>query len=236
MKKQILWILGVFALIFLLLCMVVAKNNRTMLTAKPSPETLSVIVDAGHGGMDGGAVGVDGTVEKEINLQIAKKVDAMLRFLGYRSVMTRTEDISLHTPDAKTTRQKKVSDIHQRMRMMEETKDAIFVSIHQNQFSDESQTGTQVFYSKNKAASAVLAQSIQDAVVASIQPENTRKIKPSGTEIYLLYHAPIPAVLVECGFLSNYGETQLLKDETYQQKISAAIVAGILAYCNEETV
>ena len=193
-------------------------------------KTKTVIIDPGHGGIDGGTSAADGTLEKDLNLKIALKLNDMLKSMGINTVLTRTEDISIHNESAKTIRQKKVSDIKNRLNIMNNTDDAIFVSIHQNHFSDSKHSGTQVFYSKNNPCSRVLADSIRLPVISYLQPDNTREIKPSGTDIYLLYHAQIPAVMVECGFLSNKPEAEKLKDEEYQRKIAFLIALGIVDY------
>jgi len=206
-------------------------------TAQPTNATAEtanrvVIIDAGHGGEDGGAVGVDGTVEQYINLQIAKYLEAQLTVFGVQTVMTRTTEDSIHDPNAATVRERKVSDIHNRMEIMETTPNAVFVSIHQNKFQNKSEWGTQVFYSPNTTASATLADCIQQSVTETLQPENTRVIKKTDSSIYLLYYAKKPAVLVECGFLSNPRELEKLKDETYQKQMAFSIALGILKYLN----
>ena len=195
-------------------------------------ENIVILLDAGHGGKDGGAVAADGTEEQYINLQIAKNIEAQLQALGVPVQMTRTDDASIHDDSAITIREQKVSDIHNRMKLLDETPNAVLVSIHQNKFADTNLWGTQVFYSPNTTNSPALAASIQNTVCALLQPDNTRKIKKSGSSIYLLYHAKKPAVLVECGFLSNPDECALLKDSSYQQKMAFAITMGILEYIN----
>lgn len=191
-----------------------------------------VIVDAGHGGADGGAVAYDGTEEQTLNLQIAKLLEQQLCAFGIETVMTRTTEDSIHDETAKTIREKKVSDIHNRMAIMESYPGALFVSIHQNKYTDSAQHGTQVFYSPNTTTSPALANCIQQSVVSLLQPDNTREIKKSGSSIYLLYYAKQTAVLVECGFLSNQHDTELLKDEEYQKQMAFAIATGILNYLN----
>lgn len=195
-------------------------------------QDFTVLIDAGHGGVDGGAVASDGTEEKHINLQIALLLEQQLGAMGIRTAMTRTTDESIHDSSAQTIREKKVSDIHNRMQLIEETENCIFVSIHQNKFSDTSLNGTQVFYSPNTTASAQLAQTIQTSVRSLLQTENTREIEKSGSSIYLLYYARKPAVLVECGFLSNTAELEKLKEGTYQKQLAFCIAAGILEYLN----
>ena len=190
-----------------------------------------VIIDAGHGGFDGGAVAEDGTVEKDINLSIALYLQEYLSIFDIKTIMIRNTDCSIENEGYNTIRQKKSSDLHNRMKIMEETENAIFVSIHQNKFPVEKYSGTQVFYSpKTKDESVVLAQSIQDCIVNTLQKDNKRQIKECGTSVFLMYNAVKPAVLVECGFLSNYEETQKLKSSEYQKKIAFCIAMGIQNY------
>lgn len=192
-----------------------------------SPDPV-IVLDAGHGGEDGGAVGIGGVVEKELNLDITRKLDVFLRAMGYQTVLTRSEDVSIHDADAQTLRERKISDIHNRFAMLEALRPQdMFVSIHQNQYQGTAK-GTQVFYSKNTPQSAALAQSIQAHVAQLLQPGNTRQIKPSGDSIYLLYYAQKTAVLVECGFLSDAAEVKQLQQDDYQYKLAFAIAAGIL--------
>ena len=190
-----------------------------------------VIIDAGHGGFDGGAVANDGTVEKDINLKIAKYLQEYLTLFGFNTIMTRENDASIEDDGLQTIRERKSSDLHNRMKIMKETENALFISIHQNKYSIEKYNGTQVFYSPNtKEESSLLAQSIQDSIVNTIQKDNTRQIKECGTSVFLMYNAVKPAVLVECGFLSNYEETQLLNTPEYQKKIAFCIALGIQNY------
>lgn len=190
----------------------------------------TVIVDAGHGGVDGGTSANDGTLEKHLNLQIALKLESILKSMGINTVMTRTEDISIHDESANTIRNKKISDLKNRLSIINNTDDSVFVSIHQNHFSNPIYYGTQIFYSKNNPESSILANSIRQSVISVLQKDNTREIKQSGTDIYLLHHAQTPAVMVECGFLSNADETAKLKDENYQRKLAFMIAIGICDY------
>ena len=232
MKRQAIWYIGgVCALLFGALVPACAyANARAMQTASQTQSIRTVIVDAGHGGVDGGTVAADGTVEKDVNFAIAQRLCALLECAGVETVMTRSGDDSIHDPSCTTIRTQKISDIRNRLKIMEQTENAVFVSIHQNHFTQSKYRGTQVFYSANDARSEALAQSIQTAVVSLVQPENTRRIKQSGTEIYLLYHAVRPAVMVECGFLSNPEETQLLKSADYQTQMALAVSQGILNF------
>jgi N-acetylmuramoyl-L-alanine amidase len=186
-----------------------------------------IIVDAGHGGEDGGTQSSAGILEKTINLDISMKLGTLLKLMGYSVVYTRTEDKLVYGDDAVTQRQKKVSDIRYRMNMIEMYPDALFLSVHQNYFTQSKYNGAQVFYSKNNPESEIVAESIQASIRSLLQPENKRQIKPTGTDVYLLYHSKSPAVMVECGFMSNAGEALLLADENYQKKICLAIAAGI---------
>ena len=190
----------------------------------------TVIVDAGHGGDDGGAIGIDGTVEKDINLDIALKLEKILKFYGFNVIMTRTQDVMTCDDGLDSLRKRKISDIHNRFELMRKNPDAIFISVHQNKFEDSSQHGTQVFYSGNDERSKELAEAIQISVTLTLQRKNDRVVKKSGSGIYLLYHAKIPAVLVECGFISNSDEVKKLKDESYRMKLAILIADGLLKY------
>ncbi len=202
----------------------------TVRTSVDKTVTETVIIDAGHGGPDGGTTAADGTLEKDINLQIALKLNDTLNAMGIKTIMIRTEDISVHDNTAKTIREKKISDIKNRLKTINEAENSIFVSVHQNHFSVSKYNGAQVFYSKNNPLSQTLANCIRQPIISYLQPENSREIKESGSEIYLLYHAQRPSVMVECGFLSNFEETQKLKDEAYQKKLAFLIAVGIFDY------
>ena len=194
-----------------------------------------IIIDAGHGGVDGGAVAQDGTVEKDINLDIALRLNDLLISQGYKTILTRDGDYSIHDNGADTIRKKKVSDLHNRLEIVNGNKNAILVSVHQNYFTESKYNGTQVFYSPNATESSLLADYIQQSVVRQLQPDNTRQIKKSDSSIFLLYNAQIPSVMVECGFLSNYNETEKLKDEKYRQQMAEAVFGGIIKYiCSRE--
>ncbi|HBL41210.1 MAG TPA: hypothetical protein DDY98_06430 [Ruminococcaceae bacterium] len=190
----------------------------------------SVILDAGHGGEDGGTSAADGTLEKTINLQIAEKLEPMLNACGYQTIMLRESDSLIGDNSLPTVRQRKVSDIRRRLSAVELNPDSLLISIHQNHFSAPQYSGAQVFYSGNHPQSRLLAECIQEKIVSRIQPQNTREIKKSGSNIYLLYHCQTPAVMVECGFLSNPQEADLLKNEEYQKEMAFAVLCGILKY------
>lgn len=238
MKKIVYYIL-IFSVLITALCMFLifyTADNSVITSGKQNftlEKEITVIVDAGHGGIDGGAVAEDGTVEKDLNLPIAKYVDAYLSALGVKTKLTRSEDISIHSENANTVREIKVSDIHNRMKIIEDTDNCIFLSIHQNSYDNSKYSGAQVFYSPNTTASAEIADSIQNSIVSSLQPDNKRLIKKSTKDIYLLYYAQKPAVLVECGFMTNKSELEMLKNEEYQRKMAFSIAVGILNYINK---
>lgn len=233
-KNKPVIIILLFIILILSLIIYTAKTNESFTGVSGNIYNFrTVIVDAGHGGADGGTTGSDGSVEKEINLQIAQKLNRLLCLYGFNVIMTRENDDSIHSDDSATLRQKKISDIHNRMKIINENPDAIFVSIHQNHFADMSVHGTQVFYSKNNPMSRILAQKIQDSVAQNIQPDNMRQIKKSGTEIYLLYNSKSPSIMVECGFMSNKNDLSLLLDDDYQKKIALSIADGILNFYKE---
>lgn len=234
MKKSISILLAAFIISF---SIVAFQQIRLASADNYSVENVPVIIiDAGHGGEDGGAVGIDGTAEKDLNLSISLKLNEILSAMGYQTRMVRTTDTSIHNTDADTVRERKVSDIHNRAAIMNEYENCIYVSIHQNKYSGSSIWGAQTFYSPNNEESKELAQLIQASIANNVQPDNKRVIKQSGTNIYVLYNATKPAVMVECGFVSNANELEQLKDDEYQNKMAFAISNGIINYLfSEET-
>lgn len=186
------------------------------------------VVDPGHGGEDGGAVSVTGVPESQINLAVAKRLDALLGFYGENSYLMREEDISLHDSEAKTLREKKVSDLHNRAQLVGELEGAVLVSIHQNTFPQGKYHGTQVFFAPTQGSQA-LAETCQQAIHTSLQPDNSRQAKPIADNVYLMNHVDCPAVLVECGFLSNPEEEAMLRQEDYQTKLAAVLAQVCLS-------
>lgn len=196
-----------------------------------SGELPTVIIDAGHGGFDGGAVARDGTNEKDINLAVSLELEKTLKALGFTTVMTRSEDKSLES-ESGSLKSKKRSDIMNRFALMQKYPDSVYLCIHQNCFSGASSSGAQVFYTAENAEAKRLAQSVQDAVKAAVQPDNRRVIKPCERNVYIVCHAPVTAVLIECGFLSNAGDLERLKNEDYRKKLAFAIADGLVQYLN----
>lgn len=201
-----------------------------------SPMRLSrqtLLIDAGHGGEDGGAVSVSGAVESHINLSIALRTKALMDFFGVDAILLRDRDISLHDSNAETLRQKKVSDLHNRVAAIEGTEDAVLLSIHQNTFTSPNYHGAQVFFGLNPQ-SQPLAQAIQDTIRNTLDPENSRAATKIPSTVYLMNHISCPAVLVECGFLSNPAEDALLQTATYQTKLATVLTASFLTYKERE--
>ncbi len=235
-KNRLIWAaVAAVLILFCIFAIIVERKNQDALQSVSASGVSghpTILIDAGHGGVDGGTVAKDGTVEKGINLEIALKLETIFRMMGFDTVMTRREDISIHDDSAKTIRQKKISDLHNRLKLINETPDCLFISIHQNSYPYPNNTGTQVFYSPNHPESQALAAAIQQSVIHLIQPQNTRKVKKSGTEIYLLYQAKTPAVMVECGLMSNAQETEKLRTEAYQNELALSIFYGVLSYLN----
>lgn len=187
----------------------------------------TLVLDAGHGGEDGGAVSSNGARESQINLAIVLKLDDLLGMYGTAPVLLRDSDISLHDSDCVTLREKKVSDLKNRVEVIEATENAILLSIHQNSYPDGRYHGTQSFYAPTEG-SEILAQQIQSAIRASLQPDNNREVKEIPDTIYLMNHISCPAVLVECGFLTNEEEEARLRDEDYQRKLAAVLMTAWL--------
>ena len=217
----------------MLLCLVLLSGlfvtgEKSVNVSAKATQRYTVIIDAGHGGFDGGAVAFDGTLEKDLNLSVALKLDSVLKIMGYDTVLVRDTDVST-ADDKGTERSQKVSDIKARLRLTEKYKDALFVSIHMNKYTSPQPHGAQVFYSQVDG-SKELAECIQRSITAGVQTDNKRVVKKTTKDIYLLYHAVIPSVIAECGFISNPDDLLKLKSDEYQMKMAAAIAAGINDY------
>lgn len=195
-------------------------------------ETKTVIIDAGHGGFDGGAAANDGTVEKNINLQISKKIAGILRFNGYNVIMTRNSDTGTEDDVSDTIAKRKKSDLENRLQVMKENTDSVFVSIHLNKFTTSAANGAQVFYTKNFSLAQHLANAVQTSIISLVQPQNKRVVKQGTDSTYLLKNAVVPAIIVECGFLSNKAELEKLKTDDYQSQMAFAIAKGICDFQN----
>jgi N-acetylmuramoyl-L-alanine amidase len=204
------------------------------LTTGQESEKPVIILDAGHGGIDGGCSSANGDVEKNINLAILLDLRELLQMSGYTVVTTRDTDTSIHDTGVEGIANQKSSDMDNRLAIFNSSDNAICISIHQNQFTDSRYSGAQMFYADTNDQSASLAQTIQDQFVTFLQPDNTREIKLCGKELFLCYYSKNPTVMVECGFLSNPDEAALLVTEDYQCKVAFTIYAALMQYTADE--
>ncbi len=193
-----------------------------------------IILDAGHGEPDGGAVGQDGVLEKDLNLKIVQYLQGYLEQSGIEVLLTRADDAGIYDAGSRTIRQKKRTDLSNRENIMNHSEADLFISIHMNKFTDSQYSGPQVFYSANHESSKVIAESVQQEMISVLEPVSRREVKKAGKDIYLLQHAKIPAVLIECGFLSNEREASLLQREDYQKKVAWAVYCGLVKYFASE--
>lgn len=215
---------------FLVAAISIAGINKQAATVSAVPTSNHIIIlDPGHGGADGGASGADGTIEKELNLKIALKVQDLLQQSGCTVFMTRSDDRSLSTIEDEINMMRKVADLNNRRDMVDQLKVEAFVSIHMNTFSDPKYFGSQVFYSSSPADSKYLADNIQEEI-RLIDPENQRETKNGSGSIFILNDVSVPSVVVECGFLSNEMDLERLKTEEYQNKLAGAIYNGIVKF------
>ena len=196
-------------------------------TAVNAGNKLTVIIDAGHGGLDGGASTDGGVLEKHLNLAVAKKLAALFSYTDIDVVMTRESDVMLASPDSS---HKKRDDLNARLHMADNYENCIFISIHMNKFPEEYCHGLTVYYSGNDTESEVLGRSVRDEVVKQLQKDNERPMKRATSALYVLHRATVPAILIECGFLSNRDEEQKLLDENYKKKLAMTIVSGLVLY------
>ena len=228
------------AALALVLCFGMEQKTRAMQTAGNAQTTL--VIDAGHGGFDtgaeaiikelevcdGGAVGADGTAEQDINLSIAKRVQVLANFFGVPTAMTRPDENALDYNPSRTVRENKIADIKAREKLVNSIPSPVFLSIHLNKFSDAQYHGAQVFYSTGNVQGKPLAEQIQQCLIDGCDPLNHRKAKQADSAIYLMKKLDCPAVIIECGFLSNPAEEARLRDEAYHKQLAAAVICGYL--------
>lgn len=218
-----------FYAVVLIGCIFVAHFGSAAVTAMvetaPIEGRTIMIIDAGHGGIDGGATSCTGVLESAINLEIALRLQDLFRFLGYETKMIRSTDTSIHT-QGNTIAAQKVSDLKERVRIVNETENGLLISIHQNTYPDEKYSGAQVFYANNPV-SLRLAQQVQMAFRDTLNPGSKRQCK-SSDGIYLMQHIQNPGLLIECGFISNPQEEALLRSGDYQKKLACVIAWGII--------
>jgi len=218
-------VLAVYLWCVFVLCGTVLFGQSAAVFSSVTETPVLIAIDAGHGGFDGGAVGVGGSTEKEINLEISMRLRDLCLLSGFETVMTRTFDTDTGDPNLSASKRKQ-SDIHQREALFESVNADIALSIHQNQYSDPSVFGAQMFYGVKHPDSAVYAAALQKRMLL-LNPENKRQEKEGPQSVYLTQQTDCPYVLAECGFISNAAEEQKLCDPAEQQKIAAALLGGI---------
>jgi N-acetylmuramoyl-L-alanine amidase len=234
MKQPVRRLLSLITLLFFALtaCLLVSCDRRAAEAKAAGNSTeregITLIIDAGHGGADGGAVSLSGIKESEINLEIALKLEQVMAFLGVPTVMTRTTEALDYSASAHSIRDKKVEDQIRRLQMINGTKNAVLISVHQNIFPDGSPSGAQVLYA-DTTGSKELAEYLQKALIGALNTHNRRSAARVPKSVMLMNHIDCPAILIECGFLSNAAEERLLQTDTYRLKIAAVIGAGCLA-------
>ena len=228
--KKLLPAAAIMLCITVFVMLMIKSTDRLTLntSAEAQEKKPNLIIDAGHGGEDGGAV-VGDVLEKDINLDISNDTADLLKLFGFDVSMTRSSDNAL-TNEGKDVKLRKYNDMKMRLDMYNSSADNVIISIHQNKFSSASSHGAQVFYSPNNENSLRLAESMRNSVVSMIQPDNERECKKAGKEIYLLKNTDNPAVIVECGFISNQNERKLLLEKSYQKKMALAVTTGFLDY------
>ena len=231
--KKLIFPCMCFALLsaFVFLMISAALNIKVSVSSENVKSIPTIVIDAGHGGEDGGAVSESGVLEKDINISIANDTSALFYLLGFDVTQTRKTDISLDNGED-TIRKRKVSDMKKRLEIFNSSKENTIISIHQNKFSESKYHGTQIFYSPNNPKSKQLADSIKYSVKGLLQPNNERECKKADSGIYLLKNTNNPAVIVECGFISNGEECKNLLDSQYQKQMAFSITAGFLSYYN----
>lgn len=217
---------------FFLLTAAFFRQSVETVSSEQALQTLTrIVIDAGHGGMDGGTTSVTGVLEKELNLQIAKRLEKLLRLLGQEPVMTRTTGDSVST-EGDTIREQKRSDLRNRVSLINQSPNTILVSIHQNHYPDSRYTGPQVFYAaddRSKGFAQALQQSFNDAL-------GTRRECKKSDGVYLMNNLQCPGVLVECGFLSSFEEEALLRTPEHQKNLCCILAAGLMSYIHDGAV
>ena len=209
------------------------KSTSDSVTTFDENSGIVFVLDAGHGGEDAGAVAADGTLEKDLNLEITLLLSEILELNGNKVRLTRSEDTLLydHYNDLDDyTGQKKVYDLRNRLKIAQERENSIYVGLHMNKFAQEKYRGLQVYYSPNNDLSYQIATDIKESVKTNLQPYNNREIKRADSSIYILNRAEMPSVLIECGFISNLEELSLLKSEDYQKALSISIFSALIKH------
>ena len=222
--KAFLPIYSIIIVSFFMLALGASQVVTAWSATAPIVGRRTVVIDAGHGGVDGGATSCTGILESQFNLEIATKLNDLMHLLGIQTRMIRETDCSIYT-QGETIAQKKISDLRERVRIVNSIDDCVLVSIHQNHFSDSKYSGAQVFYPQT-AGSKELSTKLQENIKRTLNPDSRRGIKKADG-IYLMQHINCPGVLIECGFLSNPQEEYLLRTEDYQQKLCCVIACTV---------
>ena len=229
-KKRIMIVASVIMVaLFVFAIQTNTKNTNVVQTVALPVSNKVIVLDAGHGKPDEGAQSSTGTTEAETNLKIALKVQSLLEQSGATVILTRSDDEAIYDLDSKTLKQKKISDIHNRVKIGNEAQADIFVSIHLNKIPQEQYWGWQCFYKEGNEQSIKLAKGLQENLNESIQKENKR-VAMKLENVYIMKHVEIPISIVECGFLSNKEEEKLLLEDSYQDKLAWGIYNGIIDY------
>ena len=228
MRRYITVICCILVLVVYILVAVCTEMTVSVIAENKTAELKkTIVIDAGHGGEDGGAISCTGALESEINLEISLRLKDLLNLLGYRTILTRLDDCSIHT-NGETIAQRKVSDLNNRVNLVNSTENALLLSIHQNYFADNRYLGAQVFYA-NTTGSHCLAESIQNCFRNTINQGSNRMAKKA-ENIFIMDKIDCDGVLIECGFLSNYQEDALLRNAEYQKKVSTVIASAVSVY------
>ena len=229
MKRGILLAGALLGTVLLLAFALIRLNDlaEPVMERSTMERTGPLVLDAGHGGEDGGAVSLTGAPESEINLAIVLKLRDALGLYGVDPVLLRETDVSLHNSDAGTLREKKRSDLKNRVAAIEEVEGGTLLSIHQNTYPGSRYHGAHVFYAPTEG-SRELAEHFQNSIKTALQPDNERTVKRISDTVYIMNHVTCPAILIECGFLTNPEEEAQLRDEDYQRKLSAVVAAAWL--------
>ena len=208
------------------------KITENVIVSNIAENTVTVVLDAGHGGLDSGCVGSSGALEKEINLSIVMKLKDMLEVSGVNVVLTRASDKSIHDKGVTGIRNQKESDMDNRLKIINDSGADALIMVHQNKFTDPQYSGAQMFYNMETDGGEEFADILQKKFVEFLQPDNEREIKEEEEKIYLLSNSSMPGVLCECGFLSNPEEEALLSDNEYQSKVAFTIYCGLMEFLN----
>lgn len=228
-NKKTLRFTACMAGVFVILAVCARVTDSALPASMEVTDRPVIVLDAGHGGLDSGAVGKSGVLEKDVNLSVVKHLQKLLELSGFKTVLTRSEDVSIYDPGVEGIRNQKLSDMDNRLEIIQSYPDSVFLCIHQNNYTDPQYFGGQMFYNNNNPDNRTLAQIMQNRF-AQLQPGNDREIKLSGDELFLLKSNPNPSLMIECGFLSNPEEEAKLATDEYQQKLAFTIYSGLLEY------